>query len=87
MKNDPWSIIKWAHLAEKSMALVEKENKLVLIVDRRAGKTEIRKAVEKAFGVKVVSINTEICSKGKKAYIKLAPSYSASDIATKLGMV
>ena len=85
--SDPWSILKWAHLAEKSMSIVERENKIVFMVDRKANKKEIAKAFEAAFDVKVIGVTTHICPKGKKAYIKLGPEYSASDIATKLGMV
>jgi large subunit ribosomal protein L23 len=69
------------------MTIIEKENKLVFIVDRRANKKDIAKAVETAFKVKVKNVKTQICPKGKKAYIKLKPEYSASDIATKMGMV
>jgi len=85
---DPWTVLKYPHLAEKSMNMVELENKLVFMVDRRASKPEIKEAVEKGFGVKVVSINLEITRKGqKKAYVKLGPGHMAADIASRLGMV
>ncbi|RLE51058.1 MAG: 50S ribosomal protein L23, partial [Candidatus Methanomethylicota archaeon] len=45
-------------------------------------------AIEKLFDVKVVKVNTLITPKGeKKAYIKLAPEFKASDIATRLGIL
>jgi ribosomal protein uL23 len=85
---DPWSILQYPHLAEKSMKSVEIENKLVFIVDRRANKDMIASAVEKEFDVAVVGVNTEITPKGlKKAYVKLSEKFSAGDIATRLGMV
>ncbi len=85
---DPWSILRYPHLTEKSMKSVEIDNKLVFIVDRRATKDLIALAVEKEFNVTVVNVNTEITTKGlKKAYVKLSGQYSASDIATRLGMV
>lgn len=85
---DPWSVLQHPHLAEKSMKAVELENKLVFIVDRKATKDLIALAVEKEFNVTVVGVNTEITQKGlKKAYVKLSGQYSASDIATRLGMV
>ena len=85
---DPWKVLKYPHLAEKSVGMVEKENKLIFIVDRRAGKKEIKEAVEKEFGVKVLKVNVEITRKGeKKAYVKLSPDNPAIDIASKLGMV
>lgn len=84
----PWEILKYPHLAEKSMNMVELENKLVFIVDRKADKKQIRKAIEKEFDVEAESVNVEITRKGqKKAYIKLNPKYLASDIASRLGMV
>lgn len=85
---DPWEILLYPHMTEKSMKTVEAENKLVFIVNRKATKENIAMAVEKGFGVKVISVNTSITSKGlKKAYIKLSEKDSASDIATRLGIV
>ena len=85
---DPYKILKHPYLTEKSIGLVEKENKIVFIVNRKADKKQIREAFEKIFEVKVEKINTEITAKGeKKAYIKLKPEFKAIDVATKLGMV
>ena len=85
---DPWKVLKYPHLAEKSMNMVEMENKLIFIVRRDSSKEKIREAVEKGFGVKVLAVNVTITRKGhKKAYVKLAPDYSAADIATRLGMI
>ena len=85
---DPWKILKRPYLTEKSIGLVERENKIVFIVDRKANKKQIKEAFEKVFEVKVQKINSEITAKGeKKAYIKLKPEFKAVDVATKLGMV
>jgi large subunit ribosomal protein L23 len=85
---DVWSILNYPHLTEKSMNMVELENKLVFIVSKKAGKNEIREAIEKEFGVKVDWVRTEITTRGqKKAYIKINPEFSAADIASKLGMI
>lgn len=85
---DPWKILKYPYLTEKSIGLVEKENKIVFIVDRKADKKQIKEAFEKVFEVKAQKINTEITARGeKKAYIKLKPEFKAVDVATKLGMV
>jgi large subunit ribosomal protein L23 len=87
-ETDPWSILKHPHLAEKSMKMVEAENKLVFMVKRNARKIQIKEAIEKAFDVKVTKVNFEITMNGeKKAYVKLSPEFSASDIATRMGMV
>lgn len=44
-------------LTEKASAAVH-EKRYAFIVDRRADRTQIRNAVEKAFGVKVERVNT-----------------------------
>jgi len=44
-------------VSEKSYGLLD-ENKYTLLDDPRANKTEIKIAVEKVFGVKVLSVNT-----------------------------
>jgi large subunit ribosomal protein L23 len=85
---DPFKILKYPHLTEKSISLIEKENKIVFVVDRKANKKQIKEAFEKLFEVKVDEVNTLITRKGeKKAFIKINPKFKASDIATKLGLV
>jgi len=85
---DPWLVLRYPHLAEKSMNMVEFENKLTFIVSREATKSEIKEAVENLFDVNVLQVQTEITPKGvKKAYAKLSPENSASEIASRLGMV
>lgn len=85
---NPWKILTYPHLAEKSMNMVELENKLIFIVKKQAKKQEIKEAVEKGFAVKVTAVSVEITRKGqKKAYVKLSPEYSAADIASRLGMI
>ena len=77
--------IEYPLITEKSVGLIEKENKLVFIVEKKATKHDIKKAVEELYGVKVAAVNTMISLKGKKkAYVKLKPEFKASDIATKL---
>lgn len=89
-KKDPWKILKHAHLTEKSIALIERANTIVFIVDRKANKPEITHAFERAFDAKgkVERVNTEITADGnKKAYIKLKKEFNAGDVAVKLGIV
>lgn len=50
-------IIKKPIITEKSMLLVENENKYTFSVDKRANKVQIKKAVEELFNVKVVKVN------------------------------
>lgn len=85
---DPHEVILYPLVTEKVMGLVERENKLVFIVDIRAGKKDIKRAVEELFDVKVESVRTLITPKGlKKAYVKLKSEYSASDLAARLGIL
>lgn len=85
---NPWSVLKYPHLAEKSMNMVEMDNKLVFMVDRKARKEEIKEAIERGFNVKVESVNVLITQKGvKKAYAKLDAASDATDIASRLGML
>lgn len=82
-----YKIIKKPLITEKTFDLIEKENKLVFLVNRKANKNQIKKAIQKLHNVKVIKINTMITPKGdKKAFIKLHPEYSAQDIAIDLGI-
>jgi large subunit ribosomal protein L23 len=74
-------------ITEAALEIIERENKLVFIVSRKANKHMIRRAIEKLYGVKVMKVNTTILPTGeKKAYISLEPEFKASDVATKLGV-
>ena len=85
---DPWKVLMYPQLAEKSMNVVELENKLVFIVNPRASKEDIKKAVEKNFEVRVIKVSTMVDTRGqKKAFVKLHPDDSAADIASRLGML
>jgi large subunit ribosomal protein L23 len=59
-----YSTIISPSITEKNTILRE-ENKYVFKVDRNSNKTQIKKAIENVFNVKVESINTMIV-KGKK---------------------
>jgi large subunit ribosomal protein L23 len=78
-------VIKYPYVTEKSALNAEKNNELQFIVDIKATKSEIKKEVEKRFGVKVEKVRTAITPKGeKKAYVKLSKDYSANDILSRL---
>ena len=74
-------------MTEKAVRMIEMENKLAFIVDRRATKSEIKKEFESAFDTKVKSINTNITKNQKIALIKLKESNAAINVATKLGVM
>jgi len=56
--NDVYTIIKKPCLTEKGTALHEMHNQVVIKVDPRANKIEIKHAVEKLFNVKVNKVRT-----------------------------
>ena len=81
-------IIKYPLSTEKAIRLMESENKLVFVVDDKASKQEIKKAIENRFDVKVVKVRTLNDSKGrKKAYVKFSAEFPAIDLATRLGLM
>ncbi|MBS3051997.1 MAG: 50S ribosomal protein L23 [Candidatus Aenigmarchaeota archaeon] len=85
---DAYEVLKYPNMTEKNVSLVEKENKIVFIVDKRVKKEDIKRAFEELFKVKIEKINTSITREGrKKAFIKLKKEFAAADVAVKLGMI
>lgn len=85
---EPWQILQYPLLTEKSVGRVETENKLVFVVRRDSNKKQIKWAAEHALGVKVASVCTTIDQKGrKKAVIKLTKDFPAMDVAMRFGML
>ncbi len=85
---DPYKIIIHPLMGEKATVLREKENKLSFIVSDSSTKDDVRKAVEALYGVKTVSANVMVTTKGKKkAHVKLDPKYSAEEIASQFGVL
>ena len=66
---DSYKIIKFPLSTEKSIRLMEAENKLVFVVDKKATKAEIRDEIKETFKVGVKKINTQISVKGLKKII------------------
>jgi len=73
--------------SEKAVRLLELNNTLVFVADRRKSKTEIKKEIEEDLNVKVDSINSLIRKNKKYVYAKLNNKNLAVDVATKLGMI
>jgi large subunit ribosomal protein L23 len=84
---DPQRLIRRPLITEKATRLKETTNTICFEVDRSANKIEIRRAVEKLFGVKVVDVRVANRQgkwkrmgrfvgqrkDWKKAYVRLAP--------------
>jgi len=83
---DPYEIILYPYVTEKTMEAIEKNNALEFIVARKANKKQIKEAVEKAFNVKVKSVNTKITKRGKHAIVTLKPEYSAEEVGMRIGI-
>jgi large subunit ribosomal protein L23 len=85
---DNTEIISYPLMTESASLMVEKDNKLIFIVNLKAGKADIKKAVEELYEVKVSKVNLQITNQGvKKAYVKLTEEFKASDVAIKLGIL
>jgi len=84
----PHDVIKYPTMTERSVYMIENENKLVFIVSREATKQDIAKSIKELYQVEVKEINTLIDRQGeKKAFIKLKEGYKASELAIKLGIL
>jgi len=82
-----YDILKYPLSTEKTIRLMEAENKLVFVVERRANKKDVKNAFQEAFGTAPISVNTMIRGKNKIAYIKLPTELPAIDIATQMGLM
>ena len=64
-------ILKRPIITEKMTKLGEKLNRYGFVVDRKANKLEIKKAVEKMYGVNVTDVNTMVIpGKNRTRYTK-----------------
>jgi large subunit ribosomal protein L23 len=84
---DAQKIVERPYVTERTFDQIERENKLCFIVADRASKPQVAAAVEALYQVKVHSVNTARTNNGKKAFVRLAPENSATELATKLGLV
>lgn len=85
---DPYNIIKYPLSTEKSIRLMEAENKLIFVVNNKATKKEIKKAIEEMFKVEVDNVNTLINADGqRRAYVKFSTKNPAIDVATQMGLM
>ncbi len=84
---DKWSLIKGRVVSEKAFGAQE-EGKYVFLVDRKATKPEIKKAIEFIFGVHVERVNT-VNVKGKKKVFRgvegKRPSYKKAIVKLREG--
>ncbi|MBI5061705.1 MAG: 50S ribosomal protein L23 [Candidatus Aenigmarchaeota archaeon] len=85
---EPFDVLKFVLMTEKSVRMIESENKLVFIVNRRSSKNEIASAFENVFESPVSSVTTVLDQKNrKKAFVKLKNPGAAGEIAIRLGII
>ena len=84
---DAQKLIVRPYITERTFDQIARENKLCFMVLDRATKGQIASAVEALYEVKVRDVNTLRSVGGKKAFVRLVPEASATDLATKLGLV
>ena len=82
---DAYDVIIMPWLTEKTMNAREAEQRLEFIVNKKATKKQIARAVATIFEVEVAKVNTRITKHGKHASVRLAEGYNAEDAAMRLG--
>ena len=90
----PHEVLSHPYVPEKTLIMLlgtpaqdlKDGNRLEFQVDRRANKTQIKKAVEEIFEVKVEQVNTFVRKDGKHAIIKLKPEFPAEEIGMRIGV-
>ncbi|MEM0057223.1 MAG: 50S ribosomal protein L23 [Candidatus Geothermarchaeota archaeon] len=80
--------VRYPLITEKTLMLLEKQNKIVLIVDNTANKTLIKQLIEKHLGLRVKKVNTLITpTLEKKAIVTFFTKDDATKAATVLGII
>jgi ribosomal protein L23 len=87
VKMDPYKVVKYPLSTEKSIRLMESQNKLIFVVDMGADKKMIKDAIENMFKAKVDNVRTYVKGREKRAYVKFSNESPAIDIATQLGLM
>ena len=71
-EDECYKIILRPSITERSFNLIEGQNTLTFVVDKKATKHSIKEAIETLFKVKVDKVNVSYNRTGtKKAYVKL----------------
>jgi large subunit ribosomal protein L23 len=81
-------VILYPLMTERSVSMIENENKLVFAVNLKAGKSDIATAVRELYDVEAEEVRTLIDHRGvKKAFVRIKEGYNASDVAIRLGIL
>ncbi|MFH1544543.1 MAG: 50S ribosomal protein L23 [archaeon] len=83
-----YEVVLYPLISEKAVNMIEAENKICFIVNKKATKKEIKESVERLYKAKVDSVRVIKDMKGrKKAIVKISKGFKAGDIAIKLGVL
>ncbi|KAL0231087.1 hypothetical protein GEMRC1_010492 [Eukaryota sp. GEM-RC1] len=87
-KIDKYSLIRQPLTTEAAMKLIEDQNTLVFVVDKRAKKHGLAKSIKELYNVTPARINTMNGPNGeKKAYVRLVPTDEAVVVANSIGLL
>lgn len=77
----PSTVIKKPIVTERSTAAMADENRYTFLVDRRANKTDVKRAVESLYGVSVLGVTTQLRKSRERrlkyGYVQAPPSKKA----------
>ena len=82
----PYDILLKPFVTEESMLQIERDNKIWFIVNEKATRDQVKRAVEEISEMKVSNVNILRDKEGKKAIVKISKDFSAEELATKLGI-
>lgn len=80
-------VIKGALSTEKCVRLIDSQNTLVFVVDKKSSKDDVKRAVKELFSVEPLRVNTMIQGGRKKAFVVFKKDVLAKDIATSMGVL
>jgi large subunit ribosomal protein L23 len=77
----PSTVIKKPIVTERSTATMADDNRYTFLVDRRADKTTIKRAVESLYGVSVLAVTTQVRKNRERrlkyGYVQAPPTKKA----------
>ncbi len=87
-KSRATEVLLFPLITEKAVNMIESENKICFVVNKKSGKKDVKNAVETLYNVKVDSVKILNDLKGrKKAIVKINKKFKADELATKLGVL
>ncbi len=87
-KPEEFEVILYPLISEKAVNMIEKENKICFIVNKKAKKEDVKRVVQDQYNVKVDAVKILNDRRGrKKAMVKINKEFKADAIATRLGVV